>query len=238
MTIGQLSLSLALDDAATFENFYTGGNAALLSALTEFLEQREEQFMYLCGPHGCGCSHILQAACHARHMADDSAMYLSLGQANLTPAIFEGLEQMSLLCLDDIDTVLGNESWEEGLFHLYNRMRDAKTQLLVSAKQLPSKLNNGLADLRSRLCWGLVYQVTLLTDTEKYASLQWRANRRGFALNNDVCAFLLRHYPRDTHALYDLLDLLDEASLRAKRKITIPFVKEVMTEAKLNGLIN
>lgn len=234
----QLSLSVGLDDAATFDNFYRGGNTALLHALEAFLHNQNEHFMYICGPHGCGRTHLLQAACHVRHQTNQTAMYIPLGQGEFSPAILEGVEQVSLVCLDDLDSVLGDPKWEEALFHLYNRMRDASSQLLTVAKQLPSKLEHCLPDLRSRLCWGLVFQLVYLTDEEKRASIRHRAERRGFELGDEVCDFILRRYPRDTHALYDLLELLDEQSLKAQRKITIPFVKEVLREAKLDGHIS
>ena len=234
----QLSLSVGLDDAATFDNFYRGGNGALLHALECFLQDKDDHFMYLCGSHGCGRTHLLQAACHARHQMNQTAMYIPLGQGEFSPAILDGLEQVSLVCLDDLDSVLGDPLWEEALFHLYNRMRDTPSQLVVVGRQLPSKLEQCLPDLRSRLCWGLVFQLVHLTDDEKYSSIRCRAERRGFELGDDVCDFLLHRYPRDTHALYDLLDLLDEQSLKAQRKITIPFVKEVLREAKLDGHIS
>ena len=233
----QLSLSMGLDDSATFENYYVGDNAVLITALQSFLDLRTEKFIYLCGSHGCGRSHLLQAACNVRHMAGETAIYLPLAQGELAPTILDGIECLSLVCLDDIDSVLGDLQWEEALFHLYNRIQAGNCQLLVTARQLPSQLEHCLPDLRSRLCWGLLYQISHLSDAQKYLSMQQRAKRRGFSLSDEVCNFLLRHYPRDTHALYNLLDLLDAASLRAQRKITVPFVKEVMHKARLDGVI-
>ena len=236
MVSNQLSLSMGLDDSATFENFFVGGNKTVIDAVTEFLTNKNERFIYLCGPYGCGLSHLLQAACNFRHQNDDTAMYLPLAQGEFSPAILDGIETVSLVCLDDVDSVLGDKEWDEALFHLYNRMQNNSSQLLVSAKKLPSQLENCLPDLRSRLCWGLVFQVANLTDDEKHASLQQRAKLRGFELSDDVCAFLLRHFPRDTHALYNLLDLLDNASLEAQRRITIPFIKEVIANARVDGV--
>ena len=236
MVSNQLSLSMGLDDSATFENFYVGGNEPIVHALQSFLNNKDEKFIYLCGGYGCGLSHLLQAACHFRHQANGTAMYIPLGQGEFLPSILDGIEAVSLVCLDDIDSVLGDPAWDEALFHLYNKITESNCQLLVAAKQLPSQLDNCLPDLRSRLCWGLVFQVAHLSDAEKIVSLQQRALRRGFELSDEVCAFLLRHYPRDTHVLYNLLQILDEASLKAQRKITIPFVKDVITTARLDGV--
>lgn len=233
----QLSLSVGLDDAATFENFFVGGNGNMLQALYDFLDKKNEKFIYLCGNYGCGLSHLLQAACNYRHQHNATAMYIPLGQGEFTPSILEGVETVSLVCLDDIDKVVGDPVWDEALFHFYNKMHASNSQLLVAGKKLPSQLEQCLPDLRSRLCWGLVFQVVHLNDQEKLESLQQRATRRGFELSDEACSFLLRHYPRDTHMLYSLLELLDNASLKAQRKITIPFIKEVIQDARLDGVL-
>ena len=228
MSSNQLSLHLGLADDATFDNFTAGHNHTVFEALKAFSKGCGERFIYLCGPHGSGRSHLLQAVCHARHHDNQTAMYLPLSQAEFGPSILEGMENLSLVCLDDLDTVLGVANWEEALFHLYNRIQATKTQLLVSAKQLPSRLIDCLPDLRSRLCWGLVFQLGVLSDAEKLQAMVARAAMRGFSISDDVGQFLLRHYPRDTHALFYLLDQLDRHSLQQQRKITVPFVKEVI----------
>lgn len=221
----QLALRIGLRDSATFANFYAGDNAAVLHVL----QQADEPFIYLWGTQGSGRSHLLQAACHAETGRGGAPAYLPLGE--LAPAgvgLLEGLEQMSLICLDDVQAIAGDAAWEEGLFHLYNRIREAGGRLLAAADASPLTLGINLADLRSRLGWGPVFQLQGLDDAGKLAALQLRARARGMALSDEVGSYLLRHSPRDMRALFDLLERLDRASLTAQRRLTIPFIREFL----------
>ena len=232
----QLSLALSLPDDATFANFTAGFNQPVYDAIMGLAQgDKADNFVYLCGAYGSGRSHLLQAACHARHEANRTAIYIPLGQGEFGVDIFDGLENISLVCIDDIDSVLGNARWDEALFHFYNRAQHTQVQLLVSAKQLPSQLENCLPDLRSRLCWGLVFQLSPLSDAQKLTAVRHRACLRGFSISDEVASFLLRHFPRDTHALFALLDALDQKSLQEQRLITIPFVKSVISEGRVAG---
>ncbi len=221
----QLTLRIGLRDSATFANFFAGDNAAAL----HLLQQATETFVYLWGGRGSGCSHLLQAACHAETARGGSPAYLPLADmAQAGGELLEGLEQMSLVCLDDIQAVIGDAAWEEALFHLYNRVRDAGGHLLAAADASPAALGVALADLRSRLAWGPVFQLQPLDDAGKLAALQLRARARGMELNEEVGTYLLRRAPRDMHALFELLERLDQASLAAQRRLTIPFVRDLI----------
>jgi DnaA family protein len=221
----QLTLRIGLRDSATFANFLPGDNAAPL----HLLQQRTEPFVYLWGGIGSGRSHLLQAACHAETAHGGSPAYLPLAGLTQTGVeLLEGLEQMSLVCLDDLQAVVGDKDWEESLFHLYNRVRDAGGRLLAVADASPSALGIHLPDLRSRLSWGPVFQLQSLDDAGKLAALQLRAQARGMELGEEVGAYLLRRCPRDMRALFELLERLDQASLEAQRRLTIPFVRELI----------
>lgn len=228
MMLDQLLLRVHLQEEATFSNFYGGNNVTILQALKQLLEDKGESFIYLWGEPDVGRTHLLQAFCHAANAQSLEAMYLPLKMPQLVPSILQGLESKSLVCIDDIDTVLGQLGWEEALLHFYNRVQEFQKKLVVAGNCVPPQLNCQLADLRSRLSWGLVFQVISLTDAEKIKALQIRACGRGFALSDEVGQFLLHHYPRDMSALFHLLDELDRASLVAQRKLTVPFVKAVL----------
>lgn len=218
----QLPLRIGLRDSATFGNFYAGPNAAALHAL----ELGLEPFLYLWGGDGSGRSHLLQAACHAVSEAGGLCAYLPLAEcAAMLPELLEGMEEMSLLCLDDIEYVAGNRGWELALFHLYNRMRDGGRRMVVAGNAAPAALGIELPDLVSRLGWGPVFQLQPLSDEQKSAALRLRARQRGMELSVEVADYLLNHASRDMHDLYALLERLDEGSLAAQRKLTIPFVR-------------
>ena len=74
----------------------------------------------------------------------------------------------------------------------------------------------------------MVIQLKELDDHDKIQTLTWHARKRGFELPIGVVQFLLNRCSRNMHDLYALLNQLEEASLRAKRKITLPFVKSIL----------
>lgn len=225
----QLSLAIQLNHEATLADFNWNNNSLLQQQLKDMLDLKADRLLYLWGPKGSGKSHILQGCCHAVHV-HQTAIYLPLTLlAEWGPQAIEGLEDQDLVCIDDIDAIAKNPDWEEALFHLYNRIKDREHGLLIiSGNQPPAQLAIQLPDLRSRLGWGLVIQLNDLCDEEKINSLKLHAIKRGFDLPASVGQFLLNRCSRNMHDLQQLLNRLDEASLAAQRKITIPFVKDIL----------
>lgn len=156
--------------------------------------------------------------------------YIPLAQyITFSPEILDGLEYCDLVCLDDIDAVKGIAAWEEAIFYLFNRLYEKKrTCLLITGNLPPAQLGLSLPDLGSRLSWGQVYQLTELDDVDKLAALQLRARLRGFEISDEVGLFLLKRLDRDMRSLFTILEKLDIATITEKRKLTIPFVKEVL----------
>jgi len=224
----QLSLAVQLKDPATFDNFFVGKNQLLVNELKRQLDQGD-RFIFITGNVGDGRSHLLQAACHYADQQDQTAFYLSLAdhQSYQAGAIFDELDGFDLVCLDDIDAVIGLNQWEEALFHLFNRLADNAVCLLMASNQTPRQLSPNLADLGSRLSAGSLYQVKI-SDNHYKDVFTFRAGLRGIEISQELLQFIDYRCQRDTTALIDLLDRLDEASLKEKRKLTIPFVKSVM----------
>ena len=100
--------------------------------------------------------------------------------------------------------------------------------MLISGDESAQQLGISLPDLVSRLSWGLTEQVKPMDDEEKVQALQYRATQRGLFLSDDVVKFLLNRFSRDMSNLIKSLDALDKASIQEQRKITIPFIKEVL----------
>ncbi|KHO65610.1 DnaA regulatory inactivator Hda [Pseudomonas flexibilis] len=228
----QLPLGVRLRDDATFANYYPGANAAALGYVERLCDADAgwaENLIYLWGNDGVGRSHLLQAACLRFEQHGEPALYLPLGEVvTLGPELLDNLEQYELVCLDDLDAIAGRADWEEALFHLFNRLRDAGRRLLLAASASPRELGIQLPDLQSRLSLSLVFQLQELSDEDKLRALQLRASRRGLHLTDEVGRFILTRGARSMSALFDLLEQLDQASLQAQRRLTIPFLKETL----------
>lgn len=233
--VAQLPLEFNLLDSATFSNFFfSQDNKLLANILKNFVEDsNQEKFFYLWGHKESGKTHLLQACCSLALEKNISAIYISLdnlliNQDKLHSNFFDGLENLSLLCIDDLQLIINNHQLEESLFYLFNNILANQHKLIVSANCVPSNLEIHLPDLKSRMTWGITYYLHGLTEKEKITALIMRAEQIGLQLNETVANFLLARLSRNTGELFDTLELLDTASLAAKRKLTIPFVKKVL----------
>lgn len=224
----QLALEIQLRDDATLDNFLTApAIQPLVLALQQQTSDQGEPIIYLHGTAGTGKSHLLQAACH---LAGNGALYLPLSElAEYAPGdVLQGVETLDLVCLDDVHAVLARDEWELALFDLCNRARQWGCRLLVAADAAPRALEVKLADLRSRLSWGIVYHLPQADDDAKDAILRFRAGRRGLSMSAEVSAYIVSRAPRSLESLLSLLDTLDKASLAQQRALSIPFVKQTL----------
>lgn len=227
----QLPLGVQIKEGLSFSNYLAGPNQEALQHVLEFSQGQGESMLFLCG-ESAGKSHLLQAACHEVMTSGGGAFYLPLSQyRTLSPQVLEGVAGFELVALDDIDAIAGDSEWEQELFHLYNSVRDKGGRLLVSSSHSPDSLPIVLPDLLSRLKWGLTLRLSGLEESDKSQLLISRAAERGFELSEEVVKYLLNRYPRDLHSLIDFLQKLDDATLVAQRKVTIPFVRELLLQA-------
>lgn len=187
--------------------------------------------VYFWAPVCAGRSHLLHAACNEMAQKGQPVVYIPLEKyKQLTPALLDGMEQTSLICIDDINMVAGQSDWELAIFDLYNRCLEINhCSLYITGNTPPAELSISLPDLVSRLKWGQVYKLNPLSDEQKLLALQCRAELRGFELPDDVGQFLFKRLDRQMDSLFSALDCLDQASIRAQRKLTIPFVKEILS---------
>ena len=226
----QMPLPISSREETKFNDFLpTRSTRLVIDELQKFIRKRSERVLFIGGESGSGKSHLLHATCHALMKQGELPVYLSLKQPYLSPAAFDNLEHQRVVCLDDLDSIIGQKQWEETLFHFYNRCHEQKTQLLIAARKPAAKLKFFLADLQSRLCHGLTLTIDPLTDAEKIYVLQQKAYQRGIDLSMDAGGYLLRHISTEMKTLINCLEKLDEATLIKQRKLTIPFMKSVLT---------
>jgi DnaA family protein len=142
--------------------------------------------------------------------------------------MIDGLATRDVVCLDDVHAVAGRPDWERALFVLFNELQGRGGQLVAAAEMAPRACPFELADLASRMSQLPAYRVNGLDDADRAAALKLRAAHRGLDLPDDTARYLLGRSRRDMASLYRLLDTLDRESLRAQRRLTIPFVRRVL----------
>lgn len=218
----QLLLDLGAEKPQTLDTFVTGQNQELLYVLRQFALRAapvHDHFVYLWGEAGAGKSHLLHALA-----ASGKARYLP---ADADDEAFLQTPDATLYLLDDCDR-LAPET-QISAFNLYNQVKE-NGGLLVAAGSLPPARLNLREDLRTRLGWGLIYQVHGLTDEEKIAALTQAAQVRGLNLSPGVLPYLITHFRRDMRSLSAMLDALDQYSLEIQRPITLPLLRSLLQQ--------
>ena len=224
----QLPLGVRLRTTSSFASFHRGENAALIAALEMRARESGLPPLWIWAPPGAGRSHLLQAACARAGESGRRAGYLPLAAPWPTAALLNGFESLDIVCLDDLDRVVGESEWQRALFAFYNDIAERGGNLVISAAVPPQSLAIGLADLASRLAASIVWQLRPLGELEQAEALQVRARALGIDLSEETLQYLQRRLPRDLRVLCDALDRLDAAALAQQRKLTVPFVRSVL----------
>lgn len=252
----QLYLPVQIKLENKFEHYLGHANSQAVDALKLFIDQSTETLLFLVGPEAVGKTHLLSAALHyfdeknsfgnshSEPMQESQAGYFSLAELDGESLDQNALDELSVflegydfLALDDLDLWL--ESFESDhsntralaerfLFVLFNYFKEHHKQLLIASKTVPAHLNIHLNDLKSRLASGLLVTMTKLNDHEKDQLIRASAKIRGFLLDDEVSAYILKRSGRDLPNLLNILEKLDQASLIEKRKLTVPFVKKIL----------
>ncbi|WP_372720084.1 DnaA regulatory inactivator Hda [Immundisolibacter sp.] len=232
MLTAQQPLALQLRTDQTFDSFVasSGTAAARARQLAQALASgRERTPLYLWGPPACGKTHLLAATLSSAGTHGLRAAYLPLRELGADGAeAVKAFEQFDLVCVDDLDTVAGNEAVELAVFHLYDRLRSSRGRIIVTGSATPTGLGLCRPELKSRLGWGVSCRLEALGDSDKRVVLLRRAEGQGLNLGEPVADYLLRHHSRDLHRLLQQLDMLDRAALAAQRRVTLPFARELL----------
>ena len=224
ITPNQLTLPVKPSDDCRFNNYFvSSANQQLVSSLNTM--HQTPNLVYLWGAPQTGKSHLLQSVA----ANTNESLYLSFeDKQSYHPAMLEGLDELAVVCLDDIQLVVEEPLWETALFDLFNRIKESGSSLLIAANVAPSSLPIGLPDLQSRLQSMLVYLLASLNDDEKKLALQLRASMCGFELNEAVADYILARAGRSFEDLMAVLDTLDDKTLETQRRLSIPLVKETL----------
>jgi len=185
----------------------------------------------LWGGGASGKTHLLNACAHfARQRGIELQLYDAAQLVCCDAAAFDGYGDCDVLAIDNLDAVAGDAAWEAFFYQAINRCRDGEYRFVFTLGARPGSVPFGLADLRSRLQWGLLLQLPVSGDSEVRDILRRRAALLGFELSDEVISYLMNRYPRDLTAQMTILRYLDGASLSQQRRITIPLVKQALRE--------
>ena len=229
--MAQIPLRLNQNEVYQLDNFYFAG-PDLQPVVTRFCDLSNIDFLFLWGHQATGKTHLSLAIIEQlQAKTSKQVRYLPLAElvATVSHEVLASVDDLDLLCIDDLDAIAGIEAWEEALFHCFNRLQHTGCKLLIASASNPAMTAIKLPDLRSRLATGLVYQLNTLNDDQKQQMLMLQATSRGLKMSEDVANYLLRHHSRDVMTLMTLLTQLDNASMAEKRRLTIPFARQVLT---------
>lgn len=212
-----------------FDSFYPGSYSEIIEELHQLISGEGERQVFLYGDEGYGKSHLLQASCQLAHQKGMNPFYYPFNKRKLpTLDMFEGLEQVKLVCFDDIDEIAGLLDWEQAFLNFFEQHLEKNHRLILTAQIHPDDLEVKLPDLKRHLLNGLVLKLKPLADEESVSALICKASHMGLTITPKVGHFLLSHYANDLPSLWILLEQLDKATLSAQRKLTIPFLKQIL----------
>jgi DnaA family protein len=227
-TPAQLPLALRFPPDQRLSTF-VGAPAGAIDQLDALASGLSADWLYLSGPSASGKTHLLLAACASAHAAGHRPAFLPVASAagRLRDAL-AALEGMDLVAVDGVEAIAGNREDEVALFDFHNRARAAGTAVAYAADTRPDVLALVLPDLRSRLsqCAGIA--LAPLDDEGRREVLRQRAQRRGLAVDEAALDWLMRRVGRDLGSLAQLFDRLDHAALAAQRRLTVPFLRQVL----------
>jgi DnaA family protein len=219
----QLPLDLSAEKPQTLETFVVGTNDELLQHLQTLAQfgagSPTEHFIYLWGTPSAGKTHLLQAMAIL-----STARYIA---ADANAEAFEFSSSQRIYLLDDCDKL--SDEAQISAFALFNQVRE-NNGIMITAGAVAPAILGVREDLRTRLGWGLIYQVHELTDDEKIAALNHSATARGLTLSSGVLPYLITHFKRDMRSLSAMLDALDHYSLETKRPITLPLLRDLLLQ--------
>lgn len=219
----QIALDIGLARGATLANFCAGPNEAALAHLRLWAGSptRSPVPTYLWGASGSGKTHLLEAVAQA--LREEGAAAGWLDPSLHEPPEFD--ESWAVVLLDDVDRYSAVQ--QHAAFNWFVNAQTLQRGVLAAGAVPPADLRLR-EDLRTRLGWGHVFHLQVLSEPERRAVLRQAADDRGIFLGDEVMDFMLTRFSRDLGSLMQLLDQLDGYALQTKRAITIPLIKSML----------
>ncbi|WP_296449426.1 DnaA regulatory inactivator Hda [Rhodoferax sp. UBA5149] len=226
----QIALDIGLATGPTLKSFFVGPNEAALRHLELWVGEKSNSVTrspvptYLWGGEGSGKTHLLKAVQEA--LREQGATVGWLDATVQEPPEFN--EGWAAVLMDDVHLYTAVQQHAA-----FNWFVNAQTQQIgvLGVGALPPADLKLRDDLRTRLGWGHVFQLHVLSEPERRAVLRQAADARGVFLSDEVMDYMLTRFSRDLGSLMELLDLIDGYALQTKRGITIPLIKSMMEDS-------
>ncbi len=209
MAQAQLSLNLDIKHDASLSDFSGPGWLSIIDAVRQLHVGLIGQ-LYLFGRPATGKSHLLSAICESFIEMDKSAICLSLNELIYTDVnVLSSLENFDVIAIDDLEVLAQSRQWQEALFHLINRSREGRRQLLFAASTPANELPFQLTDLLSRLAQSPTFKVPNGHDlADRQALMQSILRRRGWQFDERITDYLLNEGPHRIGAMMEVLNYI------------------------------
>ena len=220
----QLTFPFSIDKKSSIKKFFIPkGSEALINELSN----KNGDDIFLRGYQGSGKTYLLQAACNDLNNLKFATSYIPLNEAiKLDTTLLDGLESLDLVCIDDIDKISSNKDWEVACFNLINRCNESGCRLIFSCKEGIDKF---FPDLLSRLKKMTSFSIQPIQDSQLLDALRFISFNLKIPIEEREINYILNFYKRDLPSAIDLIKRIDEYSMGSKRRITIPLIKELLS---------
>ena len=220
----QLTFPWSKPNNSSFDDFYF--EKSNLSVL-ENLKREDDLFIY--GSCKVGKSFLLQSLCNYFSEQNKSSLYLPSKEMNSHGSrILDELESLDLVCVDDLETIAGNNEWEKALFNLINNCLLSNCRIVFCSNINPSSIKFVLNDLISRIKKVNQIEVCPVQSDNLSDAIKFLADLRSIKIGNKEITYLINHSRRSMSELVAHINQLDKLSMQLKRKITIPLIKQVI----------
>ena len=221
----QLTFPWIKQNIASFDDFYFDPkNFGLKKNL---LEEDDDLFLY--GIKKSGKSFLLQSVCNFYASKNKSSLYIPIAEVMKYGISFmDSLDNLDVICIDDIDLINFDKEWEIAIFNLINDCLISKCRLIFSSAFNPSSIKFDLKDLISRIKKMNHIELFPVSEDNLNDALNFICNLRSINLGEKEINYLVTYSKRNISDLINIINKLDKTSMQLKRKITVPLIKEVI----------
>ena len=224
----QLALQIQINERASLNNFFVSKkNNKTIQILKNILLGSDKGVQIFIEDLGSnGKSYLLQAICNDFSNSNNSSIYIPMQEAiNLDPSILEGVSELNLICIDDIDLINKRRDWEIALFNLINECYEKECFLLLSGSI--NRLE-AIPDLVSRIKKMETLRLEAINDDELLEATKAISKNLNIEISDKNMNYLINNSKRDIKTIFRTLSQLEKESLERKKSIGLNLIKEVI----------